>query len=373
MPCCIFGNRVSLRIRLWRRPLMVKIEIDGMLREFPDGTSVGPIDLAVEDGELMVLLGPSGSGKTTTLRMIAGFIESDTGKVCFDGFDVISVPPSERNIGMVVQSVALFPNMTVFQNIAFGLEVNNWAREETIKRVEELADILGIKNLLHRRIDEISGGEGQRVALARALARRPRLLLLDEPLSALDPKLRERLQDEIKKIQRQFGITTIYVTHDQVEAFAVADKIAVLQNGVIKQVGTPDELYFNPKDAFVAQFIGHGNILNGEVIDRDDHNLKIQVKGGIIETTGDFGIGEKVALAFKPEAIKLDMKNQTDTLSGQLESVTPHLGGFKVILSVGNQKIVSFIADQNYAAELQDFEKSDVGFSIDQKRLKILT
>jgi len=352
---------------------MVKIEIDGMLREFPDGTRIGPIDLAVADGELMVLLGPSGSGKTTTLRMIAGFIESDTGRVCFDDVDVIRVPPSERNIGMVVQSVALFPNMTVFQNIAFGLEVNNWTRDETIKRVEELADILGIKDLLHRRVDEISGGEGQRVALARALARRPKLLLLDEPLSALDPKLRERLQDEIKEIQKQFGITTIYVTHDQVEAFAVADKIAVLQNGIIKQVGTPDELYFNPKDAFVAQFIGHGNILSGEVIEKENHKLRIKVKGGIVETKGDFEMGREVALAFKPEAVKLDVISRADSLTGKLESVTPHLGGFKVILSVGDQKIVSFIADHDYAAKLHDFEKSDIGFSIDQRRMKILT
>jgi iron(III) transport system ATP-binding protein len=352
---------------------MVKIEIDGMLRQFPDGTSIGPIDLAVEAGELMVLLGPSGSGKTTTLRMIAGFIESDSGKVCFDDTDVIRVPPSERNIGMVVQSVALFPNMTVFQNIAFGLEVNNWSRENTIARVEELAEILGIKDLLHRRVDEISGGEGQRVALARALARRPKLLLLDEPLSALDPKLRERLQDEIKKIQRQFGITTIYVTHDQVEAFAVADKIAVLENGVIKQVGTPDELYFDPKDVFVAQFIGHGNILSGEVIKRENNRLRIKVKGGIIETTGDFDRGVKVALAFKPEAVKLNTDNRPEGLMGKLESVTPHLGGFKVILSVGEQKIVSFIADQQQADKLQDYEKTDIGFSIDQRQMKILT
>lgn len=187
---------------------MVRVEIMNLWKKFSDGTSIGPINLSLKDGEMVTLLGPSGSGKTTTLRMVAGFIEPDGGSLLFDGKDVTDLSPRNRKIGMVVQSVALFPNMSVFQNISFALDVAGWKQEKTIPRVEELARMLGIESLLHRRIDEISGGEAQRVALARAIAIEPELLLLDEPFSALDPQLRKHLQEEIREVQRALGITT---------------------------------------------------------------------------------------------------------------------------------------------------------------------
>jgi len=258
---------------------MVRINLVGLVREFLDGTKIGPIDLEIRDGELLTLLGPSGSGKTTTLRLIAGFIEAEEGNLLFDDQDMVGVPPRERNIGMVFQSVALFPNMTVYQNIAFGPEMAEWPHERTVERVEELADLLGIRNLLFRKVSEISGGEAQRVGLARALAKEPSLLLLDEPLSALDPQLRERLQTEIRSIQKKVKITTLYVTHSQDEAFAISDRVAIIDDGKIVQVGTPEELYDNPATEFVASFLGSGNVLQGTVVERDGGNLCVDVMG----------------------------------------------------------------------------------------------
>jgi ABC-type Fe3+/spermidine/putrescine transport system ATPase subunit len=260
---------------------MAKVELRGLVREFADGTRVGPIDLIVEDGELLTLLGPSGSGKTTTLRMVAGFIEDVEGKLLFDGKDVIDVAPREREIGMVFQSVALFPNMSVFQNISFGPEMAGWTRARTIERVEELADLLGIRGLLLRKTSEISGGEAQRVALARALAKEPKLLLLDEPLSALDPELREKLQTEIRNIQRKLNITTIYVTHSQDEAFAISDRVAILDDGLVSQVGTPEQLYDAPANEFVARFLGSGNVFKGNIIEVSAREISVQINESI--------------------------------------------------------------------------------------------
>ena len=241
---------------------MVEVELKGLIRKFDNGTRIGPINLLVRDGELLTLLGPSGSGKTTTLRMVAGFIENVGGSLLFDNRNMIGIEPRERNIGMVFQSVALFPNMTVFENISFGPDMAGWSREDTIRRVEELADLLGIRNLLLRKISEVSGGEAQRVALARALATNPSLLLLDEPLSALDLQLRERLQMEIRRIQKKLKITTIYVTHSQDEAFAISDRVAILSDGLVVQVGIPEELYDSPASEFVARFLGSGNVFS---------------------------------------------------------------------------------------------------------------
>ncbi|MFW9802416.1 MAG: ABC transporter ATP-binding protein, partial [Candidatus Thorarchaeota archaeon] len=284
---------------------MVSVELHGLMRRFRDGTSIGPIDLKVGDGELMTLLGPSGSGKTTTLRMIAGFFRPQAGKLLFDGQDVTYAPPRDRNIGMVFQSVALFPNMNVYQNIAFALEMAGWSREATIERVEFLADILGIRGLLMRRSNEVSGGEGQRIALARALAKEPNLLLLDEPLSALDPQLRERLQTEIRRIQDELNITTIYVTHSQDEAFAISDRVAILNKGVVNQVGHPEELYDKPASEFVASFLGSGNVLTGQVVELHQERVIVDTGGYRFAANGVADRGGTVKYTVKPEDIFL--------------------------------------------------------------------
>ncbi len=326
--------------------MMVEIQIFDLWKKFPDDTCIGPINLQVDDGEMIALLGPSGSGKTTTLRMVAGFIKPDNGSILFDKEDVTSYPPNERMIGMVVQSVALFPNMNVFQNIAFGLDVRNWTRNQIIKRVEELAETLEIKRLLHRRINAISGGEGQRVALARALAPNPKLLLLDEPLSALDPNLRENLQYEIRRIQREFQISTIYVTHNQDEAFAIADKIAVLDNGAISQVGTPTQLYDRPHNKFVASFIGRGNVIEGIVVRKMDEKLEVSFGEQSIWIPGDAEIGKSIALSIKPEDISIMEMNER-TLQVSVDSITSQPGRFRVQLGLGNQAIYTYISSNS--------------------------
>ncbi len=322
---------------------MVRVEISGMTRRFSDGTSIGPIDLVVENGELLCLLGPSGSGKTTTLRMIAGLVVPDEGRILFDNVDTTHTPPRLRNIGMVFQSPALFPNMTVLQNIAFGPDVRGWNSQDITMRVHELADLLGIRHLLQRRVREISGGEAQRVALARALAGRPNLLLLDEPLSSVDPVLRDRLQTEIRRIQQELGITTIYVTHNQDEAFAIADRVAILNGGVVVQTGSPQELYMSPRDAFVAEFIGGGNILWGDVVESNDGGLRLRYNGVEFSFRGDASVGEKKRFTVKPEDVILHQDEAPGLIPGTILSVTRQVGHTRVTVDVNGDRILTVV------------------------------
>ncbi|MFW9849997.1 MAG: ABC transporter ATP-binding protein [Candidatus Thorarchaeota archaeon] len=321
---------------------MVQVEINNLWKRFPDGTTIGPINLTIDDGEMVTLLGPSGSGKTTTLRMVAGFITPDSGALSFDGRNVIDVAPRERKIGMVVQSTALFPNMNVYQNISFALDVAGWKQDATIQRVENLSEMLGIKNLLNRRIDEISGGESQRVAVARALAIEPELLLLDEPFSALDPKLRLYLQQEIRNLQKEMEISTLYVTHNQSEAFAISDRIAVLNEGIIVQTGIPDELYSNPSDDFVATFIGGGSILRGLVVDHKKGVLKIDLGNTVISVEGESTIGNNIALSVKPEDIAIT--DESNGIPCVVITKTAQVGYHRVELDIDGQIITSEIS-----------------------------
>ena len=319
---------------------MVQVDIKGLERSFKDGTSIGPIDLSVNDGEMLTLLGPSGSGKTTTLRMVAGFINPDGGMLEFDGNNVTHLESRYRNIGMVVQSVALFPNMSVFQNIAFALDVAGWNQEKVVNRVTQLAELLDIQKLLNRRVNEISGGEGQRIALARALAHEPKLLLLDEPLSALDPQLRTKLQIEIRRIQKELGITTIYVTHSQAEAFSISDRIAILNNGTIQQVGTPEEIYSNPNNEFVANFISEGNILKGTIQNSEDGVLTVSFGDATLEIKGNGKSGSQVIFTIKPERVQLDVSTQINSIQTKVLSAIPLVGEQRIILKCDEQEIV---------------------------------
>lgn len=341
---------------------MVSVVLHGLMRRFRDGTSIGPIDLTVNDGELMTLLGPSGSGKTTTLRMIAGFFRPQAGRLLFDNQDVTLAPPRDRNIGMVFQSVALFPNMNVYQNIAFALEMAGWSREATIDRVEYLADLLDIRGLLLRRSNEVSGGEGQRIALARALAKKPNLLLLDEPLSALDPQLRERLQTEIRRIQDELDITTIYVTHSQDEAFAISDRVAILNEGVVNQVGQPEELYDRPANEFVASFLGSGNVLTGVVMELQKEHVIVETDGYRFGANGSGVEGQTVKYTVKPEDIVLTLDGNTDAPTASIISVVPRIGTFRITIDFHGQAIVASVPDESLAHKLRSMKEAEVGF-----------
>jgi len=350
---------------------MVRVVLSGLAKEFADASHIGPIDLILEDGELLALLGPSGSGKTTTLRMIAGFITPDHGTLTFDDKNILDVPPRNRGIGMVLQSVALFPHMSVYQNIAFGLEVSGWSRERTINRVEALSDLLGIRNLLFRRTREISGGEAQRVALARALAKEPRLLLLDEPLSSLDPQLRETLQFEIRKIQRELGVTTLYVTHSQSEAFAISDTVAVLDNGAVSQVGAPEELYNHPKNEFVARFVGGGNVFSGEVVGNTRSEILVQVNDWRFQVSGTSQSGSHVAFSVKPEDIIIGLGEKSDAPAADVVSIIPLGGMYKVVLQFGTQKVTSITQDEDLVRMLKEHENSGIWFAFESSSVSL--
>src|SRR5262245_57438579 len=242
---------------------MARLELSHLSKHFGGTVAVRDVTLDVGDGEFIVLLGPSGCGKTTTLRMIAGFVAPTAGRVRLGGRDVTTLPPWQRNAGMVFQSYALFPHLTVAENVAFGLEMRSMATTEIEPRVKEALRMVRLAGYEQRLPRELSGGQQQRVALARALAIRPDVLLLDEPLSNLDAKLRETVRVEIRELQRQLGITTVMVTHDQEEALIMADRLVVMSDGAVRQVGTQQELYERPADRFVAGFVGRSNLLAG--------------------------------------------------------------------------------------------------------------
>jgi putative spermidine/putrescine transport system ATP-binding protein len=293
----------------------VRIEACG--KTFADGTrALEPATLDIARGETLVLLGPSGCGKTTMLRIIAGLEVPDPGgRVSFDGKDVTSMPIEQRNVGMVFQSYALFPNMSVADNIGYGLKIRGMAKQERAVRVAELVKLTNISGLEHRRIDQLSGGQRQRVALARAVAIRPGILLLDEPLTALDAALRDRLRGELDRLLRTLGITTIYVTHDQSEAMALGDRIVVMQKGAMAQIGTPREIYFTPRNRFVAEFIGAANIVEAPI-----ENGHLVLPGGRLPIGGNATLPAVVAM-IRPETIRVVEADSTP-LSGTVDSVS---------------------------------------------------
>ena len=297
------------------------LSLQGVRKEFNGVVAVESFNLEVEPGEFVSFLGPSGCGKTTTLRMVAGFEPPTSGTIRLAGEDVTYAKPNERNIGMVFQSYALFPNMTVAENIAFGLRVRKEEGAARGERVAELLDLIHLPDKAKAYPNELSGGQQQRVALARALAIRPQLLLLDEPLSALDAKIRDDLRAEIRRIQRQLSITTIYVTHDQEEALALSDRIVVMSKGQMEQVGEPFEIYNNPATGFVASFVGQLNRLPVTVVDPALGRLR--VGRSEIRTTSliELPEGAEVSLMMRPEEVTLDAEEE-NVLQGTVESVT---------------------------------------------------
>ncbi|MDF0607122.1 ABC transporter ATP-binding protein [Neisseriaceae bacterium TC5R-5] len=292
---------------------MALLEIKNVVKRFGDYTAVNNVSLAVEAGEFFTLLGPSGCGKTTLLRMLAGFEQPDAGQILLDGQDMSHVQPEKRPVHTVFQSYALFPHMTVRDNIAFPLKMANWEKSKIATQVEELLADVRLSQFGDRYPHEMSGGQRQRVAIARALVDRPRLLLLDEPLSALDAKLREEMQLELISLQKEVGITFVYVTHDQGEALALSHRIAVMSNGQVEQMDAPETLYSKPKNRFVADFLGQCNVLEGTITSLNGDSMQINLKGcGEVRCLSVPGaqVGQTGWLALRPEKVRLDKQLQ---------------------------------------------------------------
>jgi spermidine/putrescine transport system ATP-binding protein len=286
------------------------VEVVDVTKQFGEFRAVDNVHLQIRDNEFFSMLGPSGCGKTTTLRMIAGFEQPTVGEIYIKGKPVAGIPPYRRPVNTVFQSYALFPHMTVGQNVGFGLEMKRVAKAEIAQRVKEALALVRLEGMENRRPKQLSGGQQQRVALARALVNRPQVLLLDEPLGALDLKLRKAMQLELKHIQAEVGITFIYVTHDQEEALTMSDRIAVMNQGVVQQIGGPREIYEHPANRFVADFIGETNFIEGTVaaLETDAEPVKVSVNGAMM--AGDAGerelaVGQKVTLTIRPEKINL--------------------------------------------------------------------
>jgi putative spermidine/putrescine transport system ATP-binding protein len=297
---------------------MARLQLSNLSKHYGDQIAVAGATLDVADGEFLVLLGPSGCGKTTTLRMIAGFVEPSGGSATIGAIDVTYLPPWRRNTGMVFQSYALFPHMTVAENVAFGLEMRKISKLEIAARTKEVLRMVRLDGYAERLPRQLSGGQQQRVALARALAVRPDVLLLDEPLSNLDAKLREEVRIEIRELQRQLGLTTIMVTHDQEEALTVADRLVVMADGEIRQIGSQRDLYERPADRFVAAFVGRSTFLEGRVSTPG----QFETAGGLrLQCRGDTVPGAAV-LALRPERLSLDAGDQDNRLPGKVEFVS---------------------------------------------------
>lgn len=308
---------------------MTIVRFENISKHFGDVIAVNQVNYQTEDGEFLTLLGPSGCGKTTTLRMVAGFYYPTHGSISFDDRDVTYLPPENRNTGMVFQNYALFPHMTVFENIAYGLQARKMKRAVIEKKVAEATKLVQMSGYERRKVHQLSGGQQQRVALARALVIEPDILLLDEPLSNLDAKLRRTTSEELRKIQKELGITTIYVTHDQEEAFSVSDRIIVMHEGNIHQVDAPVDIFNSPKDTFVAEFLGHSNIVQGVITSRDADSLTVKtawvespIKVALSRQRKEWNwtIGENVHVMIHTNQIRLANENENvNTVKGILK------------------------------------------------------
>lgn len=281
------------------------VEINGVNKIYGSNHVVKDLNLVVEEGEFLTLLGSSGCGKTTTLRMIAGFEEPTSGSIKVEGEAIEEKEPFERNVNTVFQSYALFPHKTIYDNIAYGLKMKKVPKDEIKKRVHEMMELVQLEGFEKRYPSQLSGGQKQRVAIARALINRPRVLLLDEPLGALDLKLRKQMQLELKRLQKKLNITFIYVTHDQEEALTMSDRIAIMNAGVLDQVAAPTEIYEHPATKFVATFIGETNIFDGSIRSINGESLSIQIENGDVKATGsEFAAGEFINVSVRPEKMK---------------------------------------------------------------------
>ena len=328
------------------------------------------VDITVEKGEFVSLLGPSGCGKTTILRMVAGFDQPNSGEVFLNNRDITHLKPAQREIGMVFQDYALFPNMTVGENIGFGLKVAKKETGEIRQRVGEMLELVKLSGLHGRMPYQLSGGQQQRVALARALANRPRVLLLDEPLSALDAQIRISVRDEIKSLQKSLGITTLFVTHDQEEALAMSDRTVIINEGKVEQIDTPQNVYNQPQSQFVASFIGNSSTLEAEVVDRESKLLSIDQQVITATNLQNLENGQKITVSIRNEAFRVGQQSKiANTLSGQIVDISFSGSIIRLKIKLNTQTLIVSVFNQQSVKipELNQFV--NVNFEI--KDLKI--
>ena len=334
------------------------VQLTELVKAYPGVVAVDHLTLEIKEGEFMTFLGASGSGKTTTLSMIAGLTLPTSGEILLNGQDVTFIPPHKRNIGMVFQNYALFPHMTVYENIAFPLKMHKVSKEEIDKRVRQALHMVQLPQHGDRYPSQLSGGQQQRIALARALSFEPGLILMDEPLGALDKKLRQHMQIEIKHIQEDLGFTTIYVTHDQEEALTMSDRIAVLRDGKLEQVGSPEALYEEPRTLYVADFIGESNIFTAEVLEVGDDRLLLQLPGGrafhALKCTERIE-GPEVSVAIRPEKFRVVPSSETvseeyNLFEGVIKEVIYFGESSKYSVEIGKDVIVTVKQPNFYPA-----------------------
>lgn len=312
----------------------VIISLKNISKTFDDEVILDNIDLDIRDREFITFLGPSGCGKTTMLRIIAGFLEADSGKVMFEGKDINNLPPHKRQVNTIFQRYQLFPHLNVYENVAFGLRNKKMKEKDISRKVEEMLSLVNLKGFQRRNVSSLSGGQQQRVAIARALAVEPRVLLLDEPLAALDLKLRKDMQVELKNIQKRLGITFIFVTHDQQEALSMSDRVVVMNEGKIQQIGTPLDIYNEPKNAFVADFIGESNILDGVMLD----DFKAKFSGSVFQCLDKgFAVNESVDIVIRPEDVDV-VPVKDGAILGTITSNTFKGVHFEMIVDIQNFK-----------------------------------
>ncbi len=337
------------------------VELNHVSKAFDGDMVLDDISLDIHDDEFITLLGPSGCGKTTTLRIIGGFETADSGDVLFDGKKINDVPPHKRHINTVFQKYALFPHLNVYENVAFGLRIAKRPEDEIRKTVRAMLRTVNLKSFERRHIDSLSGGQQQRVAIARALVNKPRVLLLDEPLGALDLKLRKDMQKELKNMQRETGITFIYVTHDQEEALSMSDTVVVMADGKIQQIGTPEHIYNEPVNAFVADFIGESNILDGVMV--EDYTVTFAGQTFRCEDAG-FGKNEPVDVVVRPEDIDIVPVEQS-MLTGEVTSVTFKGDYYEIIVDIDHFKWLIETTDRQSVGET-------IGISIDPYEIQVM-
>ena len=337
------------------------IELHGISKSFDGESVLKNIDLVIKDKEFVTFLGPSGCGKTTTLRIIGGFETPDEGDVFFDGERINDLPPYQRNVNTVFQKYALFPHLNVYENIAFGLRQAKVPREEIAERVHEMLALVSLRGFEKKNVNLLSGGQQQRVAIARALINKPRVLLLDEPLGALDLKLRKDMQNELKTIQKATGITFIYVTHDQEEALSMSDTVVVMADGVIQQIGSPTDIYNEPENAFVADFIGESNIIDGVML----ADKSVRFSGHTFTCVdGGFNANEPVDVVVRPEDVDV-VRPENGMLSGTVTGVTFKGDYYEIIVDIGGFK---------WMIETSDFvaEGATIGLYIEPDAIHIM-
>lgn len=353
------------------------LTLENITKVFPSRGNVGEVvavqdvNLEIQEGELITLLGPSGCGKTTTLRMVAGFEFPSAGRIVLDGQEINSLPPHKRDMSMVFQSYALFPHLTVFENVAYGLNVQRLNKKTIAERVGRVLDLVHLQGYGDRAPGQLSGGQQQRVALARALVMEPKVLLMDEPLSNLDAKLREEMRTEIRRIQRELNITSVYVTHDQIEAMTLSDRIVIMNEGLIEQVGTPVEIYRFPNSRFVANFIGRANFLDGTVLAQQDSKVTIKSLGETVNLSNvkhQFREGESATLIVRPEMIQI--RKNGGLYQGTIRQAV-YLGDMiEYTVDVGGVTILGTETDPHVTELFPEGERVTLDFA--QDRIQVL-